>query len=98
MIFFGYITLREKCPNTKYLSVFSPNGENTAQNKLRIWTLFMKWMGNLLDIMKQKKIPQKYFSFRVKNCWFLQVPGKFPSNLHYRNWHMETFWANFTQF
>ena len=34
--------LREKCPNTKYLSVFSPYSmrENTDQKKLHIWTLF----------------------------------------------------------
>ena len=40
----SYGSLREKCPNAEYLSVFSPNVENTDQKKLRIWTLFTQWL------------------------------------------------------
>ena len=46
---------------------------------------FHEMNGKPARYYETKKDPQKYFSFRVKNCWFLQVPGKFPSNLHYGN-------------
>ena len=42
MIFFEYIALREKCAIRSISPYLVRMRENTAQSKLRIWTLFMK--------------------------------------------------------